>query len=113
MGSRTWIKVYCDRWINGSIREETPELRSIWIDLMALVGSNLGADNGELRLAPGIGYTDEQISAILNIPVELWQRAKNRLIETERITVTRKNEIAILNWSKYQSEYKRQKHSRK
>jgi len=113
MGSRTWIKVYCDNWINGSLRAESAGLRSIWIDLLALTGTTSFADIGELKLANKVGYTDDQIAGVLSLDVELWIRAKNRLIETERITVDKYNVIKILNWAKYQSEYQRQKKYRK
>ena len=39
--SRTWVKLYCDQWLSGSLRGETPELRGIWADLLALAGSGL------------------------------------------------------------------------
>ena len=109
MGRRTWVKIYADKWLRGTIREEPPEIRGIWIDLLTLAGDSAYGDEGIIRLAPGCGLTDEQICVILNIDNELWQRAKQRLIETERIKVTDNNEIIILNWLKYQSEYMRQK----
>ena len=43
----------------------------------------------------------------------LWLEAKQKLINTERINVNGNNEIKILNWRKYQSEYARQKPYRK
>ena len=95
MGRRTWIKIYADKWLRGTIREEPPEIRGIWIDLLALAGDSAYGDEGIIRLAPGCGLTDEQICVILNINNDLWQRAKQRLIETERITVTDNNEIII------------------
>ena len=109
MGRRTWVKIYADKWLRGTIREEPPEIRGIWVDLLTLAGDSAYGDEGIIRLAPGCGLTDEQICVILNIDNDLWQRAKQRLIETERITVTDHNEIIILNWLKYQSEYMRQK----
>ncbi len=109
MGSRTWIKVYCDKWITGTIRNEPPEIRCTWIDLLALSGTGQYGDTGEIKLANGVGYTDEQIAQILHIKPSLWRKAKLRLVETERIKVSPKGAISITNWSKYQSEYERQK----
>lgn len=109
MGKRTWIKVYCDKWVSGTLRDETPEIRCCWIDLLALVGNSQNSDTGELKLANGIGYSDEQISDILRIEIPLWLKAKQRFVDTDRIILSSKNEIAIKNWTKYQSEYSRQK----
>ena len=109
MGKRTWIKVYCDNWIGGSLRDETSDVRGCWIDLLALVGCSQYSDTGELKLRDGFGYTDEQIAGILRIDLELWLKAKARFIKTDRIITSKNNEIGIKNWIKYQSEYKRQK----
>ena len=109
MGNRTWIKVYCDKWIQGTLREETPDVRSVWIDLLTLSGTGEYGDTGEIKLANGVGYTDEQIAQILCIKKSLWRKAKLRLVETERIKITPRGAISIINWSKYQSEYERQK----
>jgi hypothetical protein len=112
MGKRTWIKIYCDKWLEGTLREETPEVRGVWIDLLTLAGSGPYGDTGEIKLTNGIGFTDKQIAEILHIPLRLWQQAKAKLIETDRIKVTSKEAISIVNWSKYQSEYRRQKQYR-
>ena len=109
MGKRTWFKVYGDKWLEGTLREETPEFRGIWIDLLSLVCSSPNSDTGQVTLKNGIGYTDEQIATIFNIPLDAWERAKKRLIQTDRIQVSLKNTITITNWSKYQSDYQRQK----
>lgn len=109
MGSRTWIKIHCDRWFDGTIRQETPALRGIWVDLLALAGSGRYGDTGEIKLAVGVGLTDLQLSKILNVDPATWQGAKARLVSTDRISVTTDNLITITNWCKYQSEYERQK----
>ncbi len=109
MGSRTWIKVYCDNWIQGTLREETPEIRGVWVDLLALAGSGQYGDTGEIKLTNGVGYTDGQIAEILHISKSLWRKAQQRLLETERIGISPRGAIRIVNWSKYQSEYNRQK----
>jgi len=112
MGKRTWIKVYTDNWIQGSIREEAPEVRCTWIDLLALVGASQYSDIGELKLIGNSGYTDNQISEILSIDKDLWLTAKQRFIDTDRITIHGSNIIIIKNWKKYQSEYSRVKKSK-
>jgi hypothetical protein len=113
MGSRTWIKVYCDKWLEGTLREESPDIRGVWIDLLVLAGGGHYGDSGEIKLNNGVGFTDRQIAEILNISQALWHRAKARFIETDRIKVTQRGAISITNWSKYQSEYDRQKQYRR
>jgi hypothetical protein len=108
MSSRTWIKLYCENWLTGTLRTETPEVRSVWADLLALVGNNKYSDYGRLQLSPDIGYSDQQIVKILKIPLRLWVEAKQRFIATDRITVDDDNIISIQNWSKYQVDYTRQ-----
>lgn len=112
MTSRTWIKVYCDKWLSGTLREERPDVRSVWIDLLALAGSGQYGDIGQVRLQNGIGFTDSQIAAILCISKALWRKAKRRFLESQRIEILPKGAIRISNWDKYQSEYQRQKHYR-
>ena len=109
MRSRKWIKLYCENWIEGTLREESPELRGIWADILALAGDGHYGDSGIIQLSNGIAYTDGQIAGILRISEELWGRSKNRLIDTNRIEITPNGAISIVNWSKYQSEYDRQK----
>lgn len=109
MGSRTWVKLFCDQWLSGSLREETPELRGIWSDLLALAGSGKYGDTGQISLPNGVGFSDPQFVLLLKLSKYQWQKAKKRLILTERIAVNSSNVIRILNWRKYQSEYERQK----
>jgi len=109
MGSRTWVKVYCEKWLRGSIREESPELRGIWVDLLTLAGSGPFGDSGEIKLAQGVGLTDAQIAQILSIPDSLWLQTKQRLLDSGRISISQDAVIVITNWHRYQSEYQRQK----
>jgi len=109
MGNRTWIKIYCDKWLSGTVREDDPLVRGVWIDLLVLAGSGLYGDTGEIKLQNGIGLTDTQIESILSISEDLWQGAKKRLLDTQRIDISDLGAIRIINWTKYQSEYERQK----
>jgi len=109
MPSRTWIKIYCDKWLGGTIREETPLIRSVWVDLLTLAGSGRYGDTGIIQLAHNVGLTDEQLAAVLNIPINDWQTSKTKLSTTDRISTNGNNVITILNWRKYQSEYERQR----
>jgi len=109
MGRRTWIKIYSEKWLRGTLREETPATRGIWIDVLALAGDSFYGDNGIIKFSKNMGFTDEQISDLLHITIQDWQTAKKRLIKTDRIKINENNIISIINWSKYQSEYERQK----
>lgn len=109
MHSRKWVKLYCENWIEGTLREESPELRGIWADILALAGDGHYGDSGIIQLSNGIAYTDGQIAGVLRISEELWGASKKRLIDTNRIEITSNGAISIVNWSKYQSEYDRQK----
>ena len=109
MGSRTWIKIYCDKWLNGTIRYESSEFRGIWVDLLVLAGSGKYGDSGEIKITDQVGFLDEQLAGLLQISRQKWATMKKKLIETDRVIIKNGNIIAIKNWSKYQSEYNRQK----
>ena len=109
MGSRTWIKIYSDNWIEGSMREEMPDIRGIFVDLLALAGSGKYGDDGIIKLQNNVGFTDRQFENLLKMTNFQWLKAKKRLIFTERIAVNNSNIVTIINWKKYQSEYERQK----
>ncbi len=114
MGRRTWVKIYTDRWLRGSIRKEPLEVRAVFVDLLALAGDSAYGDNGEIKLAESVGFTDEVISGILNVPLDVWKKVRKALTsgEERRIEITPITQgysIKIVNWMKYQSEYHRQK----
>ena len=113
MAHRNWVKLWCREWIEGTIRDEKSEIRGVWADLLALSGSSLHGDIGAIKLANGVGYTDNQMAEILHISRALWKRSKERFIESQRIEIAPKGAISIINWSKYQSDYQRQKQYRK
>jgi len=69
-------------------------------------------DEGEIKLADGIGLSDQQIAGILQIKLSLWKAFKQRMIKTQRIEVSDGNVISVIQWRKYQSEYRRQKNYR-
>lgn len=109
MSQRTWIKIYCDKWINGTLREEPLALRGLWVDLLTLAGNGTYGDAGKIGLPQNVPLTDNQVAAILKIEPQEWLDGKSRLIETDRVRETAEGLIEIINWKKYQSEYSRQK----
>jgi len=114
---RTWFKLYCDNWLRGSLRRESPALRGIWADLLAMAGDYAFGDDGVIERAKGLGFTDETIAGVLNVPAKLWIESKERLSNHPEAGENRIKlyalaggyGIRILNWKKYQSEYQRQK----
>lgn len=129
MSSRTWIKVYCDKWLEGTISEESISVRGVWISLLALAGNGKYGDSGEIKALDGVGFNNNQVAAMLKISLNLWVATKKQLIKTGRIIEQppqKPNEnhcqppetpskeksqpppiLVIVNWKKYQSEYER------
>jgi len=114
---RTWVKFYCNQWLRGSIRKESIEVRAIFADLLAMAGDNAFGEDGMIQLADDVGFTDELISGVLNVQLKTWLSAKERLSNhpnpnenrIEIVPLSQGFSIRILNWQKYQSEYKRQR----
>lgn len=105
---RTWIRIYCDKWLEGTLREETLELRGAWSDLLAMAGSGKYSDTGQIKLTATLGYTDGQFADILGVPPEKWHELKSRLQQTDRILVEPDtNIITIINWHLYQPTFNR------
>ena len=108
--SRTWIKIYCDKWLEGSLSKESIVLRGVWITLLALVGAGKYSDAGELKVTTEVGLSDKNIAVALGVSHRKWTAAKGSLLKSGRITNDpTTNILKIMNWSKYQSEYERQK----
>lgn len=100
---RTWIRIYCDKWLEGTLREESLELRGAWADLLALAGSGKYSTTGEIKLTGNLGLTDDQLASILHTSLGTWSAIKDRLIETARIAADPDtNILTILNWNVYQ-----------
>jgi hypothetical protein len=109
---RNWIKLYVDQCLRGSMMEELAnEERWSWIGLLLLAGDC--PIEGEIGITNEIGYTDEQISKMIDVPIEILRRAKAKMIEAGKISTGDNNIIRIVNWKKYQSEYGRQRVYRK
>ena len=60
MASRAWIKIHCDRWFDGTIRQEAPVTRAIWVDRLARAGSGRGHDRAR-RVGSG-GAADAMLA---------------------------------------------------
>ena len=86
-----------------------------------MAGDSAYGDNGIIQLAENVGFTDENLAGILKIPIEIWIKAKDRLLNhpdpkenrIESIKLPVGFGVKIINWEQYQSEYSRQKPYRK
>ena len=111
MPRKRWIKLWTQESLYGSISKELePAERWAWIGLLCLAGDSIIP--GIVCAAPDIPWTDEQISAIIKIPLKTWLSAKEKMIKHNKITIN-EGIIHIVNWEKYQSEYERTKKYRK
>jgi len=106
-----WRKSWCNQNLdaNGTKRRLTAAQRSVWDDLLDL--AEVSPVTGQVCAFPGIGYTTEQLAAILNTPANVIQEALERFEGKEfaMIEIDKHGVITIKNWPKYQSEYQRQK----
>ena len=106
-GSMRYVKMFVSECLEGTVRFDLdPAERSVWYDLVILAGRM--RIKGLIAARPGTPYPHTWIAGVLNIPLELLDRSLEILIKTERICEN-DDGIHILNWSKYQSEYDRQK----
>lgn len=106
-GRHTWIRIFCDQTLRGTtFRELEPDERFVWFGFLLLAGDS--PFGGFICINADLGYTDAQLAAMLKVPVELLKRAKRKCEKWEKIRVLENNVIEVLNWSKYQSEYRRQ-----
>ena len=105
---RTWVKVYVDQWLRGTMRDELePDERSVWADFLALAGDS--PFEGQISFTERVGYTDEQLADCLKVKITVIQSAKEKMIKYDKIKINSNNIIYIVNWNRYQSEYERLK----
>ncbi len=102
-----WIKIWTEETVKGTtFTELNAENRGIWFSLIALAGLE---GTGLIQAGIGRGYSDVSLADILNIELPQLVEAKEKLIKFKKIKVFPEGIIEILNWTKYQDEYHRQK----
>lgn len=109
MVSRTWIKLYCKEWLEGSLKTDSLELRGFWSTLLAVAGGGQYGDSGVIKIAEKVGLTHHQLGQIVGIPYRRVGYFMAKLTKQGRISYDSDGVIYITNWQKYQSEYCRQK----
>jgi len=114
-GSRRWIKLWVDPWLSSTMRFTlSHKQRAVWADLLALGGQSriagvicAGEEGGKI-----IGFPLSRIAGSVDVPdLEELKAMLDLFAKQERITVEYENGrviIHLLNWSKYQAEYKKQ-----
>jgi len=109
-----WFRVWPGYVINGTtFKELNAEARGVWFSLLALAGYS--PIPGCICIGEGIPYTDEQLSKILLIPPKILHKWIGYLMSPgiNKISRGRDGILKVVNWSKYQTEYDRQKPYRK
>jgi len=105
---RIYRKSWCYQNLFGSLRHELDAAqRGIWNDFLDMAKLSR-VRPGLIAAAEGVPYKHEWLAAFLNVPLDLLNEAIKVLTDSERI-VENNNGIEILNRSKYQTEYDRQK----
>lgn len=100
-----WIKIWTEEWLDGSIREQLSAIeRSIWIDILVMAGRS--RNQGIIQSNPNLAYSHEYLANRFRVKVEELEEALKHFMIQERVKETKKG-IEIINWDKYQSEYKR------
>jgi len=113
---RTWIKLWVDQSLHGSmIAELTPTQRWIFIGLLLLAGDSESSGtvfrrkNEDGRL---VGYSDAVLADTLGVEIDEISPALRRMVEKDKVTIDPLGVVSICNWTKYQSEYERKKSGR-
>lgn len=108
MSRRTWIKLYVDRMLQGSMGDESPELVGVWVKLLCMVATNgLGSNTGEIKKTKTKGFSDTYFAELLNISRQKWASYKRKLQVGQYISIKNDNTISITNWGLYQPRYQK------
>ena len=106
MAEVKWIKITTSMFDDEKIKliEKMPEGMSIlliWIKLLILAGKcNV---SGYIYLAENIPYTDEMISTIFNMPLNIIRFALTTFVKFNMIEISEDQLIKIVNWEKHQN----------
>ncbi|MFQ5997097.1 MAG: phage replisome organizer N-terminal domain-containing protein [Dehalococcoidales bacterium] len=102
-----WVKLWVNESLQGTIRFDLePDERGVWYDLLVLAGQC--QLDGIIAAGLGRPYPPNWLAGTLNISLELLERTLRKCEQSGKIEVDSYG-IHILNWSKYQSEYDRQR----
>jgi hypothetical protein len=94
------------------IEELTAQQRWLWIGFLLLAGdSSIPGTIFRRKDADGlpIGFSDITLAEMLDVEPDVYADGIHRMTNKGKISIDDKGVIHILNWTKYQSEYQRQK----
>jgi hypothetical protein len=120
---RSWVKLWTHEWLDGTTRYEmSGSQRAFWLDLLAMAGTSripgyVCAGNDKQNL---FGYPIARYEGILadgTVDVlstfDLFERQGKIKVIITKVDEPKLYAIQVLSWDKYQSEYMRQRDSRK
>lgn len=97
--TQMWIPLYVDKWIFGSTRIELePAERGVFVDLMAFGAK----DNGYIRANEITPYHHQQLSGLLNIPIELLASTIAKCLHFGKLEEPSPGIYKLSNWEKFQ-----------
>jgi len=105
IGPMRWVRL----WTREGIVSQpswTLEQEGFFTRLLRHAGN--GTIHGKICVTEEIGYSHEQMMALVHVVAPDYHRLIKDMVDLERIAVDEKGIISILNWEKYQSEYARQ-----
>lgn len=110
-GPRKWIKVFCYETLHGSISYQlSEEEQAVWVKLLCFAG--LCGNDGVIADHDLRPFPARHIIQEIKTSPETFQATLDKCKEEGRIIEDGDGTLVITNWSKYQSEYDRQKQYR-
>lgn len=110
MPRRRWIKLWTQEMLYGTTSQELDLAeQAIWFKFLALAGDS--PEPGQICVAPGIPFTEEQLVAILGAPIPTLRGAIEKMVKFEKIIIN-DGIIHIVNWLKYQTTFDRDEYMR-
>lgn len=104
---RKWVKVYCYETLHGSISYQLSEAeQAVWLKLLCFAG--LCGNDGIIADHDLRPFPHQFICHEMHTDPEVFEATLKKCKEEGRISEDGQG-ITIVNWSKYQSEYDRQK----
>jgi hypothetical protein len=111
-GPRKWVKVFCYETLHGSISYQlSEEEQAVWIKLLCFAG--LCGNDGIIADHDLRPFPEKHIIQEIKTTPEIYQATMKKCKAEGRITENGQGILVITNWSKYQSEYDRQKQYKK
>lgn len=100
MPRRRWIMIWVQETLHGTtLQELEPDERAVWFESLCAAGDSVIP--GKICISEDIGYTNDQLARLLNVPLELLERSVKKLQKVGKIKLNHDNIIEIVNFNKY------------